>query len=207
MISGLASLAGFPVSIAVAELGLRYGQRVIVATCITSVLVCLGLAATAGGPTLVVLPLLVLVQITSIADAGALSSGAVAAADPARRGTALAAYAFTGYTAAFVGPVAVGIALDQFGGAGAPRLDCGVCRHGFGLDRGRMGDAGCPPLIDQTRVVAGIRVSPRPSFDGEIGRHRETPMARKARNSKAGENTTETFPLIDKLGSISAIAS
>ena len=62
------------------------------------------------------LSLLVLVQITSIADAGALSSGAVAAADPARRGTALAAYAFVGYTAAFVGPVAVGIALDLFGG-------------------------------------------------------------------------------------------
>jgi MFS family permease len=120
VISGVASLAGFPVSIAVAELALLYGRRVVVATCLTSVLVCLGLAATAGGPTVVVLPLLVLVQVTSIADAGALSSGAVAAADPARRGTALAVYAFTGYTAAFVGPVAVGIALDGFGGAGTP---------------------------------------------------------------------------------------
>jgi MFS family permease len=120
VISGLASLAGFPASIAVAELALRYGRRVIVATCLTSVLVCIALAATAGGPTVVVLPLLVLAQITSIADAGALSSGAVAAADPARRGAALAAYAFTGYTAAFVGPVAVGIALDRFGGAGSP---------------------------------------------------------------------------------------
>jgi MFS family permease len=120
VISGLASLAGFPVSIAVAELTLRYGRRVIIATCLTSVLVCLVLAATAGGPTILVLSLLVLVQITSIADAGALSSGAVAAADPARRGTALAAYAFIGYTAAFAGPVAVGIVLEQFGGAGSP---------------------------------------------------------------------------------------
>jgi MFS family permease len=64
-------------------------------------------------------PLLVAVQITSIADAGALASGAVATADPARRGTALAAYAFIGYTSAFAGPVAVGVALDQFGGAGS----------------------------------------------------------------------------------------
>jgi hypothetical protein len=64
VISGLASLAGFPVSIAVAELALRYGRRVVVATCIISVLVCLGLAATAGASTLVVLPLLVLAQIT-----------------------------------------------------------------------------------------------------------------------------------------------
>ena len=119
VISGLASLAGFPVSIAVAELALRYGRRVITATCLISVLVCLALAATAGGPTLLVLPLLVLVQITSIADAGALSSGAVAAADPARRGTALAAYAFIGYTSAFAGPVAVGLAIDSFGGAGS----------------------------------------------------------------------------------------
>jgi MFS family permease len=121
VICGLASLAGFPVSVAVAELALRYGRRVIVATCLISVLVCVVLAATAGGPILLVLPLLVLAQITSIADAGALSSGAVAAADPARRGTALAAYAFIGYTAAFAGPVAVGIALDLFGGAGSAR--------------------------------------------------------------------------------------
>jgi MFS family permease len=120
VISGLASLAGFPVSIAVAELTLRYGRRVITATCLISVLVCLALAATAGGPSLLVMPLLVLVQITSIADAGALSSGAVATADPARRGTALAAYAFIGYTAAFAGPVAVGLAIDLFGGAGSP---------------------------------------------------------------------------------------
>ncbi|MGC2414548.1 MAG: hypothetical protein WA459_17840 [Stellaceae bacterium] len=119
IISGIASLAGFPAAVAVAELALRYGRVAITATCLISVLVCLGLAATAGGPTLVILPLLVLVQITSIADAGALSTGAVATADPARRGTALATYAFIGYTSAIAGPVAVGVALDQFGGVGS----------------------------------------------------------------------------------------
>jgi hypothetical protein len=35
-----------------------------------------------------------------------------------RRDTALALFAFTGYTAAFIGPVAAGIALDEFGGDG-----------------------------------------------------------------------------------------
>lgn len=119
VISGLASLVGFPVSVGIAEAAFRYGKQVIIVTCLISVLVCLALAATAGGSILVVLPLLVLVQITSIADAGALASGAVAVSDPMRRGTALAAFAFIGYTAAFIGPVVAGLALDQFGGAGS----------------------------------------------------------------------------------------
>src|SRR4029079_2049844 len=36
VISGLASLAGFPISIAVAELALRHGRRVITSTCLIS---------------------------------------------------------------------------------------------------------------------------------------------------------------------------
>ncbi|HEX6440832.1 MAG TPA: MFS transporter [Stellaceae bacterium] len=118
VISGLASLAGFPASIVIAECALRWGPRAVVATCAGSVLVLLALAATAGGPSIVILPLLVLAQVASLADASALAAGAVAAADLARRGAALALFAFVGYTAAFIGPVAVGIALDGFGGAG-----------------------------------------------------------------------------------------
>lgn len=75
------------------------------------------LAATAGGTIGIVLPLLVLVQITSFADVGALAGGAVAAADPAPRGAALALYALAGFTTGFLGPVAVGHALDWFDGA------------------------------------------------------------------------------------------
>jgi MFS family permease len=119
-ISGLASLAGFPVSILVAELALHRGRRAIVMACVASVLVLCALAATAGGPSLITLPLLVLAQIASLADASALASGAVAAADPVRRGAALALFAFIGYVAAFFGPVAVGVALDAFGGTGNP---------------------------------------------------------------------------------------
>ena len=118
VISGLASLAGFPASILVAECALRWGPRAVMATCAGSVLVLLALAGTAGGPSLVVLPLLVLAQVASLADASALAAGAVAASDPERRGAALALFAFVGYTAAFIGPVAVGVALDAFGGAG-----------------------------------------------------------------------------------------
>jgi hypothetical protein len=86
VVAGVASLAGVPASIAVAELASLYGRRrAIVATCLVSVLVCLTLAVTACSPILPVLTLLVLVQITSFADVGALAGGAVAAAEPARR--------------------------------------------------------------------------------------------------------------------------
>ena len=48
VISGLASLIGFPVSIAVAEAALRWGPRAIVATCLVSVAVLLALAGRRG---------------------------------------------------------------------------------------------------------------------------------------------------------------
>ncbi|HKS89107.1 MAG TPA: hypothetical protein VJR70_06675, partial [Stellaceae bacterium] len=38
-------------------------------------------------------------------------------ADPERRGAALSLYALAGYATGFLGPVAVGIAVDWFGGA------------------------------------------------------------------------------------------
>lgn len=118
LISGLASLAGVPVSIAVAELAARRNRACVIgATCLVSVAVCLALAATAGGAIAVVLALLILLQITSFADVGALAAGAVALSDPARRGAALAVYALAGFTTGFVGPAAVGLSLDRFGGA------------------------------------------------------------------------------------------
>lgn len=118
VVSGVASLAGVPVSMVMAEVAARHGRRpVIIGICLVSVAVCLALAVTAGGPIGIVLPLLILVQITSFADVGALAGGAVAAADPAQRGAALALYALAGFTTGFLGPVAVGSALDWFGGA------------------------------------------------------------------------------------------
>ena len=117
LVAGVASLAGVPVSMVMAEVAARRGRRpVIVGICLVSVATCLALAATAGGPIGIVLPLLILVQITSFADVGALAGGAVAAADPAQRGAALALYALAGFTTGFLGPIAVGTALDWFGG-------------------------------------------------------------------------------------------
>jgi len=118
VISGLASLAGVPASVVVAELATKWNRsRVIIATCAVSVAVCLALAATAGGAVAIVLTLLVLLQVTSFADVSALGVGAVMVSDPARRGAALAVYALAGFTTGFLGPAAVGLSLDWFGGA------------------------------------------------------------------------------------------
>jgi len=118
LVSGAASLAGVPVSMVIAEMASRYGRRyVVIGICVASVATCLALSATAGGSIWIVLPLLVLVQITSFADVGAVAGGAVAAADPAQRGASLALYALSGFTTGFLGPVAVGTVLDWFGGA------------------------------------------------------------------------------------------
>src|SRR5215467_7571257 len=90
LVCGLASLAGVPVSMVMAEIAVRRGRRpVVIGICLVSVATCLALAATAGGSIWIVLPLLVLVQITSFADVGALAGGAVAAADPAHAGPRL----------------------------------------------------------------------------------------------------------------------
>jgi MFS family permease len=118
LVSGAASLAGVPVSIVMAEVAARHGRRrVVIAICLVSVATCSALSATAGRSIWIVLPLLVLVQITSFADVGALAGGAVAAADPAQRGASLALYALSGFTTGFLSPVAVGMVLDWFGGA------------------------------------------------------------------------------------------
>jgi predicted MFS family arabinose efflux permease len=121
LVSGLASLAGVPASMVVAEIAARRGRRpVVIGICLISVATCLVLSARAGGSIWIVLPLLVLVQITRFADVGALAGGAVAAADPAQRGAALALYALAGFATGFLGPVAVGNVLDLFGGAASP---------------------------------------------------------------------------------------
>lgn len=121
MVSGIAALAGVPASMVMAEIAARRGRRpVVIGICLVSVATCVALGVMAGGSIWIVLPLLVFVQITSFADVGALAGGAVAAADPAQRGAALALYALAGFTTGFLGPVAVGNVLDWFGGAASP---------------------------------------------------------------------------------------
>jgi hypothetical protein len=50
-------------------------------------------------------------------DSAALTTGALMAADPARRGATIAVHSLLGFGAGFVGPLAFGIVLDVSGGA------------------------------------------------------------------------------------------
>jgi MFS family permease len=115
VISGLAAIAGVPVSIAVGELAFRFRrERVIALTSWVSVAVCLALAGTTDAEPGLVLVLLVLLQISSFADVGALTTGAVDAAEPKRRGASLALYSFAGFVTGWLGPVTVGTTLGWF---------------------------------------------------------------------------------------------
>ena len=121
-------------------------------------------------------------------------SGAVAAADPARRGTALASYAFTGYTAAFVGPVAVGITLNRFGGAGSPPgLSAAFVTMALGSTAAARA-MGVAPLINQNQGGRRNRVSRLPSFEREIGPAPGDSRWREERGSRGGRTEDKDVP-------------
>ena len=80
-----------------------------------SVGICLSLAATVSASTELILILLVLLQISSFADVGALTVGAVASAEASRRGASLGLYSFAGFVTGWLGPVAIGTVLALLG--------------------------------------------------------------------------------------------
>lgn len=121
MLAGLSALLAIPVSIAVAETGIRVGAaRVVRFVSLASVAVCLllGLAVDAS-PTLL-LALLVVHGATSYGDAGAINGGLVTSTNPETRSAALALFGLTGFIAGFLGSLAVGLTIDLAGGASQP---------------------------------------------------------------------------------------
>lgn len=128
VLAGIAAIAAVPVSLAVAEAGVRFGRaRAVRATALASVAVCLVLAWQAGGPWPVALALLMLHGATSYGDAGAINGGVVAASRPATRSAALALFGLFGFTSGFLGPLAVGLTLDAAGGV----ADAGAWSRAF----------------------------------------------------------------------------
>jgi MFS family permease len=110
-------LIGIPASILGAELTGRIGRRRVVVATMLAAIACSLLvvpAAVAGWPLLVAM--LFVYSCFVSADSAALTSGILAVAPAASRGTAMAVYSTLGFAAASAGTFAVGVLLDVLGG-------------------------------------------------------------------------------------------
>lgn len=116
-IATLLLLLGLPASILGNEAAVRFGRRRTVASALalSGLMVC-GLGFAAGLPFWSLLLLLAVYGVAIMADSGALTAGAVAAADPAKRGATMALHAFVGFGAGVVSPLVLGAVLDIAGG-------------------------------------------------------------------------------------------
>lgn len=101
------------------ELAIRFGRRrFILGTMLTSAalaaVVGFGAALPYGATAALVLLYAVLIWL----DSSSLTAGSAGSAEPGRRGATLAVHSTLGYAGGFLGPLAVGAALDLFGGGG-----------------------------------------------------------------------------------------
>jgi MFS family permease len=118
---GLSVFIAVPLNLVIAELGVRWGRKpVIFAVSLASVLVCGLLGWPASGHFILVLALLLVHGITSYGDVGAIAGGIVAATTGETRAAALALFGVIGFTFGFLGPLAVGLAIDLAGGRDEP---------------------------------------------------------------------------------------
>lgn len=111
------SLLGTGASLVGNELSIRLGRVRLIRVAITvSILVgaCIGFVGSASYTLAVALVLAYGVAIWL--DSSSLTAGTAGSADPARRGATLAIHSMLGYGGGFVGPLAVGYALDLSGG-------------------------------------------------------------------------------------------
>ena len=117
VLAGVSAIAAVPLSIIVAELGIRFGRmKVVRAVSLMSVGVAVALGASASSSFIIVLTLLMLHGASSYGDAGAINGGLMASSRPETRSAALALFGLLGFTAGFLGPLTVGFTLQMLGG-------------------------------------------------------------------------------------------
>ncbi len=111
-------LLGLPASILGNELAIRFGRRrLVTAVMLASGTMALGVGWLSGLPPAWLVAILAVYGVVIMADSSALTAGAVAAAQPARKGATMALHAFLGFGAGTVSPLAFGLVLDLAGGA------------------------------------------------------------------------------------------
>ncbi|MBP7065645.1 nitrate/nitrite transporter [Ferrovibrio sp.] len=114
-------LVGVPGSILGNELALRVGRvRAIVGVAIITAALAALIGWSSAWPAVLLGSMLVVYKFMIMADSGALTAGAVGAAEPDRRGATMAVHSTIGFLGAFLGPVVFGLTLDGLGGAGEP---------------------------------------------------------------------------------------
>ncbi|MEL3890565.1 MFS transporter [Ferrovibrio sp. MS7] len=114
-------LVGVPGSILGNELALRVGRvRAIVGVAIVTACLAALVGWSGAWPAWLLGSALVVYKFMIMADSGALTAGAVAAAEPERRGATMAVHSTLGFLGAFLGPVVFGLTLDGLGGAREP---------------------------------------------------------------------------------------
>ena len=116
-IAAFVTILGVPASIAGQEAASRVGpRRLIVAVMIASAVLAFITGWTAELPTWVAVVAVSVYSMAVSADSAPLTAAAVAAAPEGYRGSAMAVHSTLGFTAAMLGTLAVGAALDLSGG-------------------------------------------------------------------------------------------
>jgi MFS family permease len=117
-VATLSALLAMVSSIVGADMAARFDRRRV---CAFAMLSSAALAAVIGFcgslPYAIVAGLMLLYSILIQIDSAALTTGAVMAAEPARRGATIAIHSLLGFGAGFIGPLAFGMVLDMAGGA------------------------------------------------------------------------------------------
>jgi MFS family permease len=117
VVATLSGLTAMVASLAGNEAAVRYGSRRVVTWVIVAsaaVACAVGFSAPLAYGWVVVLVLLY--SVTIQLDSAALTAGAVAHAEPGRRGATLAMHSLIGFGGGFVGPLLFGVILDAWGG-------------------------------------------------------------------------------------------
>jgi MFS family permease len=101
------------------ELAIRLGRRrFILATMLASAAMAALIGFSAALPYAGAAALVLVYAVLIWSDSSSLTAGSAGSAEPGRRGATLAVHSTLGYAGGFLGPLAVGVTLDLFGGAG-----------------------------------------------------------------------------------------
>lgn len=114
----VAAVVAMVASVVGADIAARLDRgRVIITGMVLSAATALAFGFSSSLPYVAVALLSIVHSAFIQADSAALTTGAVHSADAGRRGTTMALHSVLGFTAAFLGPLAVGVVLDLAGGA------------------------------------------------------------------------------------------